>query len=180
MAAVLVSLLAPGCGPSSPTPPTPPPANASGEPEPAGETAEVDEQLEAPAPEQPVEESAEPVEPEPAAIAIEIPDGPVLGSIDGQPFVLAKASIHASVVTLTGEGGRSVSLILFDEADGVVELTEGDWPFGSPHVVLRTVGDEPAMTWTDGYRLRLDLQGGTVFLELPEGRGVIAGRFDTP
>ncbi len=179
MAAVLFALLAPGCGPSSPTPPTPPPTDATGEPEPVGETGEPDEQLEAPVPEPPVAEVPEPVEPEPVAIAVEIPGGPVSGLIDGQPFVLASASIHASVVTLTGEGGRSVSVILFDQADGSVDLTEGDWPFGSPHVVLRTGGGEAAMTWTDGYRLRLDLEAGTVFLELPEGRGLIAGLFDT-
>ena len=176
---MLVALHAPGCGPSSPAPPSGPSANASDEPETAGESAEPNEQTVEPAPQPPAEEPTEPVEPEPVVAPVEIPDGPVTGTIDGQAFTLASASVHGSVVTLTGEGGRSVSVILFDEADGVVDLTEGDWPFGSPHVVLRPGGDELATTWTDGYRLRLNLEAGEVFLELPAGRGLIAGRFDT-
>jgi hypothetical protein len=175
----LVGFMTPGCGPSSPKTPTTPPAGVSDEPETPDEPAETGEVSEVPDPQIP-ETPTEPVEPEPAVVPVEIPDGPMSGSIDGQGFVLASVSVHGSVVTLTGEGGRSVSVILFDEADGAVDLTDGDWPFGSPHVVLRPGGNEPAITWTEGYRLRLDLEAGTMFLELPEGRGVITGRFDTP
>jgi len=176
---MLVALHAPGCGPSSPAPPSAPAAGDSDEPKTVAQTPETDEASETPTAPSPVETPTEPVEPEPIVVPVEIPGGPVAGTIDGQAFTLADASVHGSVVTLTGEGGRSVSVILFDQADGVVDLIEGDWPFGSPHVVLRPGGGEPATTWTDGYRLRLDLKAGEVFLELPAGRGLIAGRFDT-
>jgi hypothetical protein len=174
---VAVAMTGPGCGPSSPAVPSAPAAGDSDEPETAAQTPEADEASEPPA--APVETPTEPVEPEPVVIPVKIPDGPVSGMIDGQAFVLSAASVHESVVTLTGEGGRSVSVILFDEADGAVDLTGGAWPFGSPHVVLRPGDGKPATTWTDGYRLRLDLKAGELFIKLPEGRGVIAGRFDT-
>jgi hypothetical protein len=178
-AVVLVGFMTPGCGPSSPKTPTTPPTGVSDESETPDEPAETGQVSEIPAPQTPVETPAEPVDPEPVVVPVEIPDGPVAGMIDGQVFVLGNASVHESVVTLTGEGGRSVSVILFDEADGAVDLTGGAWPFGSPHVVLRPGDGKPATTWTDGYRLRLDLKAGELFIKLPEGRGVIAGRFDT-
>ena len=161
-----------GCGR-----PTPPPAPTPIAPEP-----------EEPSPKEVSEPQPEPqdVEPEPVAPTVAaptIPDAPVSGVLDGEPFALAKAEMRDAVLTLTDADGRTIAVVVFHRAGesvGLIDLTSGEIPFGSPHVVVRAGADQAAMDYTESYRLRLELDGGRggIWLELPEGRGIVAGTID--
>jgi len=165
---------APGC-----ERPKPPPAPTPIEPAPE---VPVPEAL----PEPPPEPEATDSEPEaPTAAEPEIPDAPASGRLDDAPFALAQATVEHSVLSLTDTNGRTIAIVLFsrkDELPGTIDLTSGEIPFGSPHVVVRTGEDQPARNYTGGYRLLLELDGGAggIWLELPEDRGTVAGRFDLP
>lgn len=181
-AALTLTAAAPGCGRSSPPPappPAPPPPDETGVPRSGQEPGQAPQ--------------AEPAPPVPAAAAPAIPATPAAGTIDAAPFVLAGAWIDESVLTLTDIGGRSVVIAIFrpgsgdapssDGAGGVIDLTAGPIPFGSPHIIVRPGPGGRAETYTDGYRLRLELPDptggdGGLWLELPGGRGTIAGRFE--
>lgn len=167
---IWMALAMAGCG--KPTPPSPPvvPEPEVSDPEPEAVTPEP-----------------EVVEPEPVLPVVSppaIPAEAVAGTLDGEPFAVAAVSLDGTVLTLTDEAGRTVAVVVFDRVgDGTgvsIDLTGGEVPFGSPHVVVRAGEGSPTRSYTGGYRLLLELGDGAggIWLQLPDERGEVAGTFE--
>lgn len=162
-----------GCGKSSSnsTPP-PTPAHAAGAQDDGVGKPPPDEAAPTPEPSPPeptpVTEVAEPARPV-------IPESPVAGEIDGRAFEVAAVRRDGSTVVIRDGDGRSVTLVLFDDRKDVEVL--GDVQFGDPQVFVRADPGQPPEAFVEGYRLIFDQEAGRLWLELPEGRGTIAGTF---
>lgn len=152
-----------GCRKATPPPPPPaPPSPAVPESTPP-ETAEPPET--APEAPPPVQQTERPT----------IPDRPVSGEIDGHDFKLARVTRQDATVLIEGDDGRGVTLAVFGSAGPFEILDEAG--FGAPHVYVRSPRDAPARGYVTGYRLIYDEVQGLLYLQLPGGRGTIAGRF---
>lgn len=151
-----------GCSKPAP-PPNPPPSSTETPEEPAQPAAK------------PVPDSSTP-EPKPAEPQRPtIPEGPIAGIVDGQPFEVASVVRDGSTVTFATADGSGVTLAFFGSLRQFEVL--GESTFGSPHVYVRSPADAAAKAYVDGYHLVYNETTGELWLELPDGRGVIAGRF---
>ncbi|GAB4386939.1 MAG: hypothetical protein Kow0022_17410 [Phycisphaerales bacterium] len=145
-------------------PPTPaPPASAPTDAQPS----------DAPARPEPARASAEPEHSNP--LRPTIPDGPVAGTLDGQPFDLAQVIRDGSTVTFAAADGRGVTLAFFSPDREIEVLAEPS--FGSPHLYVRSPAAATAQPYVNGYRLIYSQAKGELWLTLPDGRGEIAGHF---
>lgn len=163
VASIVLSAACWGCRKATAPPPPPTPA-APPTPEPApGDTTEPPGT--APEATPTVEQIKRPA----------IPEHPVRGQIDGRDFELARVQRQDATVLILGQDGRGVTLALFG-SPGPFEILE-EPGFGAPHVYVRSPQDAPARGYVAGFRLIYDEAQGLLYLQLPEGRGTIAGRF---
>lgn len=132
-------------------------------------TDQVDPTPEPAAPEPaPVEQAREPIRPK-------IPESPVKGDIDGRAFDVVAVRREGSAVVFRDGTGRSVTLVFFDNRIDVEVL--GDAQFGDPQVFIRADPNQPPTAYVKGYRLVYNEETGELWLQLPEDRGTVTGKF---
>ncbi len=161
-------MLVAGCwGCRKAPPPPPPPAEAPTDPPPPDPEPVPQTPAEQPAPES-TPQVQKPQRPE-------IPDHPVRGQIDGIDFEVSRVTRLDATVLISGVDGRGVTLALFG-SPGPFEILE-EPGFGAPHVYVRSPQDAPAKGYVTEYRMIYDEAQGLLWLQLPDDRGTIAGRF---
>lgn len=151
-----------GCRKAPPPPPPPAPPATS---EPTAQEPEVPAPVAAPDPATEVKQPQRP----------EIPDHPASGQIDGRDFEVGSVTHLDATVLILGVDGRAVTLAVFGSFGPFEILDEPG--FGAPHVYVRSPHDAPAKGYVAGYRLIYDEGEGLLWLQLPDDRGTIAGRF---
>ncbi len=169
-----------GCGPSTPTETVPPQESSQTDTDEIGTTDQPDVDETPVVEPKPVavepalaDESTSPDKPAEPQVA----DGPVAGDLDGQRFDLAQASLNDTTLAFTDSTGRVVTVAIFGSTTDAMRLIDDVIPFGSPHIYVKPGRDAPPAAYTEGYRMLLDVPAGTIWLELPDERGLISGHF---
>ncbi len=172
IAAMLGAALTACEGKQQPPAPQPAPSPVVQTPEPEADPSHT-EQPHGEHTEQPAAESPAP------PVVPTIPDHLLSGMLGGEPFLLRRADRMGSALRLAGEGDYAVTLVFFNEPDRRSWTILEPAAFGAPHLHVRTPGAVAVVM--EGYRMLLELdesgQRGGIWLELPEDRGTIAGRF---